>query len=92
MQLKSRHLLGTEALTPEEITLILDTAESFAEVSQREIKKVPMLRGQTVISPDAVTLTALLVWAALTAGLAVWPFCRSSMSRAAADSLKWINP
>ncbi|MGH9869387.1 MAG: aspartate carbamoyltransferase catalytic subunit [Candidatus Polarisedimenticolia bacterium] len=50
MQLKSRHLLGTEALTPEEISLILDTAESFAEVSQREIKKVPMLRGQTVIN------------------------------------------
>jgi len=50
MQLKSRHLLGTEALTPEEISLILDTAESFAEVSQREIKKVPTLRGQTVIN------------------------------------------
>jgi len=50
MQLKSRHLLGTEALTPEEITLILDTAESFAEISQREIKKVPTLRGQTVIN------------------------------------------
>jgi aspartate carbamoyltransferase catalytic subunit len=50
MQLKSRHLLGTEALTPEEITLILDTAEPFAEISQREIKKVPTLRGQTVIN------------------------------------------
>ena len=50
MQLKSRHLLGTEALTTEEITLILDTAESFAEISQREIKKVPTLRGQTVIN------------------------------------------
>jgi aspartate carbamoyltransferase catalytic subunit len=50
MQLKSRHLLGTEALTPDEINLILDTAESFAEISQREIKKVPTLRGQTVIN------------------------------------------
>jgi len=50
MQLKSRHLLGIEELAPEEITLILDTAESFAEISQREIKKVPTLRGQTVIN------------------------------------------
>ncbi|MFQ5702341.1 MAG: aspartate carbamoyltransferase catalytic subunit [Acidobacteriota bacterium] len=48
--MKSRHLLGIEALTPEEISLILDTAESFAEVSRREIKKVPTLRGQTVIN------------------------------------------
>ena len=50
MQLKSRHLLGTEPLTPEEIDLILDTADSFAEISRREIKKVPTLRGQTVIN------------------------------------------
>jgi len=50
MQLHSRHLLGIEGLTPEEINLILDTADSFAEISQREIKKVPTLRGQTVIN------------------------------------------
>ncbi len=50
MQLKSRHLLGTEGLTPEEITLVLDTAESLTEVSRREVKKVPTLRGQTVIN------------------------------------------
>ena len=50
MQLKSRHLLGTEGLEPDEINLILDTADSFAEISQREIKKVPTLRGQTVIN------------------------------------------
>jgi len=50
MQLKSRHLLGTQDLTPEEITLILDTADSLMEISQREIKKVPTLRGQTVIN------------------------------------------
>ena len=50
MQLKSRHLLGIEGLTAEEINLILDTADSFAEISQREIKKVPTLRGQTVIN------------------------------------------
>jgi len=50
MQLKSRHLLGTQDLSPEEITLILDTADSLVEISQREIKKVPTLRGQTVIN------------------------------------------
>ncbi len=50
MRLKSRHLLGIESLTPEEVCLILDTAESFAEISQREIKKVPTLRGRTVVN------------------------------------------
>jgi hypothetical protein len=50
------------------------------------------LRGQAVISPDSVTLSALVAWAALTAGLAVWPFHRSSMSGATADSRNWINP
>ena len=50
MKLKSKHLLGIEGLSKEEITLILDTAESLAEISKREIKKVPTLRGQTVIN------------------------------------------
>ena len=50
MKLKSRHLLGIEPLTPEEITLFLDTADSMAEISQREIKKVPTLRGRTVVN------------------------------------------
>jgi aspartate carbamoyltransferase catalytic subunit len=50
MRLKSRHLLGIEHLTAEEINLILDTAESFEEVSRREIKKVPTLRGRTVVN------------------------------------------
>jgi aspartate carbamoyltransferase catalytic subunit len=50
VRLSSRHLLGIEPLTAEEITLILDTAESFAEISRREIKKVPTLRGRTVVN------------------------------------------
>lgn len=45
-----KHLLGIEELTTEEICLILDTAESFREVSAREIKKVPALRGKTVVN------------------------------------------
>jgi aspartate carbamoyltransferase catalytic subunit len=48
--LKSKDLLGIEPLTPEEITLILDTAEGFKEVSERPVKKVPALRGQLIIN------------------------------------------
>lgn len=45
-----KDLLGTRELTREEILLILDSAESFKEVSRRDIKKVPTLRGKTVIT------------------------------------------
>src|SRR4051812_10832324 len=45
-----RHLLGIRELEAGEITHLLDTAESFREVSKREIKKVPALRGRTVIN------------------------------------------
>jgi aspartate carbamoyltransferase catalytic subunit len=45
-----KHLLGIEELTTDELKLILDTAESFREVSAREIKKVPALRGKTVVN------------------------------------------
>ncbi len=44
------HLLGIEPLGPEEITAILDAAEGFAEVSKRDVKKVPTLRGKTVVN------------------------------------------
>jgi aspartate carbamoyltransferase catalytic subunit len=45
-----KDLLGLEYLTGEEIELVLDTAESFKEVSSREIKKVPALRGKTAVN------------------------------------------
>ena len=48
--LRTKDLLGIESLSPEEITLILDTAEGFKEVSERPVKKVPALRGQLVIN------------------------------------------
>ncbi len=44
-----KHLLGIQELSEEEIVYILDTADSFKEVSTREVKKVPALRGQTVV-------------------------------------------
>jgi aspartate carbamoyltransferase catalytic subunit len=48
--LSQRHLLGIRGLTADEITLILDTARAFAEVSLRAIKKVPTLRGKMVVN------------------------------------------
>jgi len=47
---RARHLLGIEDLSPEEITLILDTAEAMKEVGSRSVKKVPALRGRTVVN------------------------------------------
>jgi aspartate carbamoyltransferase catalytic subunit len=45
-----KDLIGLEHLSPEQIRLILDTAEPFKEVSERAIKKVPTLRGQTIVN------------------------------------------
>jgi aspartate carbamoyltransferase catalytic subunit len=45
-----KHLLSVTQLGPEEITGILDTADSFREVGTRVIKKVPALRGRTVVN------------------------------------------
>lgn len=45
-----KDLLGLEELTAEQIRLILDTAEPFKEISERTIKKVPTLRGMTIVN------------------------------------------
>ncbi len=45
-----KHLLGIRELTVDQITHLLDTAETFRDISKREIKKVPALRGRTVIN------------------------------------------
>ncbi|MDD5691569.1 MAG: aspartate carbamoyltransferase catalytic subunit [Candidatus Omnitrophica bacterium] len=50
MSWTKKDLLGLEYLTREEIEIILDTVESFKEVSTREIKKVPALRGKTAVN------------------------------------------
>ena len=49
-QLSSRHLLGLEGVSENDISLILDTSETFLEVIERTIKKVPTLRGITVVN------------------------------------------
>jgi aspartate carbamoyltransferase catalytic subunit len=48
--LRGRHLLGIADLSPEEIVLVLDTADAMKEVGTRAIKKVPALRGKTVVN------------------------------------------
>jgi aspartate carbamoyltransferase catalytic subunit len=48
--LRRKDLLGIADLSAEEIVLILDTADAMKEVGQREIKKVPTLRGRTVVN------------------------------------------
>jgi aspartate carbamoyltransferase catalytic subunit len=48
--LKSKNLLGIKELSPEEINLILDTTSGFKDVLSRDIKKVPPLRGKTMVS------------------------------------------
>jgi aspartate carbamoyltransferase catalytic subunit len=45
-----KDLLGLEELTREQILAILDTAETFKEISERPVRKVPFLRGQTVVN------------------------------------------
>jgi len=50
MPLKSKDLLTVEQLSVDEINLILDTADSMKEISNRDIKKVPTLRGKTIIN------------------------------------------
>src|SRR5689334_8351446 len=45
-----KDLVGLEPLSAEQITRILDTAEPFKEISERAIKKVPTLRGKTIVN------------------------------------------
>jgi len=50
MKFERRDLLGLEKLSADEIVSILETAESFVEISERPLKKVPVLRGRTVVN------------------------------------------
>jgi aspartate carbamoyltransferase catalytic subunit len=45
-----KHLLGIRELSAGEIVHLLDTAENFRDISRREVKKVPALRGRTIIN------------------------------------------
>lgn len=50
MDFKHRHLLGIQNLDVSDILAVLDTAESLSEISTREVKKVPTLRGKTIVN------------------------------------------
>ena len=50
MPLSSKHLLGLQGVPKEDIQLILDTANTFREVLDRPIKKVPTLQGKTIVN------------------------------------------
>jgi aspartate carbamoyltransferase catalytic subunit len=50
MKLKSKHILGLQTLEADEIRLVLDTAANFREILARPVKKVPTLRGRSVIT------------------------------------------
>ena len=50
MALSSKHLLGIKDLLPQDIDLILQTAQNFKEILQRPIKKVPSLRDVTIVN------------------------------------------
>ncbi len=61
MSFKHKHILGIEQLAKEDIQLILDTGDAFKEINSRDIKKVPTLRGKTIINAffEASTRTRL---------------------------------
>ena len=61
MSFTHKHILGIEHLAKEDIELILNTADAFKEVNSRDIKKVPTLRGKTIINAffEASTRTRL---------------------------------
>jgi aspartate carbamoyltransferase catalytic subunit len=50
MPLSSRHLLGLQGVSREDVQLILDTAHTFREILDRPIKKVPTLQGKTIVN------------------------------------------
>jgi len=62
MRLAKKDILDMESLSVEEIQTVLDTAETLKEISTRPIKKVPTLRGKTIIhffyEPSARTRTS----------------------------------
>ena len=65
MAFAHRHLLGIEGLSSEDLLTVLDLGETFREISERPIKKVPTLRGRTVVhyfvEPSTRTLASFQI-------------------------------
>jgi aspartate carbamoyltransferase catalytic subunit len=89
--LSSRHIISMDDLTTEDIFAVLDTAESFAEISERRIKKLPTLRGRTVINlflePSTRTRTSFEIAAKRLSADAV-NFSASSSATVKGESLR----
>jgi aspartate carbamoyltransferase catalytic subunit len=84
------HLLGLRELSAEEIQAVLDTADSFAEISTRSIRKVPTLRGRVVVNLfyEASTRTRLsFSLAAQRLSADVLDFSKDSSSTAKGETL-----
>src|SRR3989440_4772514 len=86
-----KDLLGIRELSAEEITFILDTADAFKEVGTREIKKVPALRGKTLVNffvePSTRTRTSFEI-AAIRLSADVINISASSSSPLKGETLK----
>lgn len=86
-----RNLLALEELTAEEILFILDTAEAFADVSTRSIKKVPALRGRVVVNlffEDSTRTRTSFTLAAQRLSADVIDFTAKTSSLSKGESLK----
>lgn len=91
MRWQRKDLLGIRELSAEEITFILDTADAFKEVGTREIKKVPALRGKTLVNffvePSTRTRTSFEI-AAIRLSADVINISASSSSLTKGETLK----
>ena len=102
MNLKSKDLLSVENLSRDEIDLILTTAVSFKEISERDIKKVPTLRGRTIINlfyePSTRTRTSFEIAAkrmsadAINISVASSSVVKGETLRDTAQNLEAMNP
>jgi aspartate carbamoyltransferase catalytic subunit len=84
------HLLGLEGLSAEQIRCILDTAEGFADVSRRSVKKVPALRGRVVVNlffEDSTRTRCSFALAAQRLSADVLEFTKSGSSVAKGETL-----
>lgn len=88
--LSTRHIIDVQDLTDIDIALILDTAESFKEVNERRIKKLPTLRGRTIVNlflePSTRTRTSFEIAAKRLSADAV-NFAASASATAKGESL-----
>lgn len=88
--LSSRHIIDIEDLSLEDVTILLDTATSFKEVNARRIKKLPTLRGRTIVNlflePSTRTRTSFEIAAKRLSADAI-NFAASSSATAKGESL-----